>query len=56
VHDLHSFDGWDLPTELEELHVRMAGVEEEHAAKAEELVMLVIEASNILMDLRILSF
>jgi hypothetical protein len=51
---LYPFNGRDLPTELEELHVCVAMVEEECVAKAEELVALVIEASNGLMDLRML--
>jgi hypothetical protein len=54
AHDLHSFDGWDLPTELEELHVRMAGVEDEHVVEAGELPTLVVEASNVLVDLEML--
>jgi hypothetical protein len=48
---LHSIDRRDLPAELEELRVWVAGVEDEHAAKAGELSALVVEASNALIDL-----
>jgi hypothetical protein len=51
---LHSFDGRDLSVELEELHMRMAGVEDERATKARKLSVLVIEASNALVDLGML--
>jgi hypothetical protein len=51
---LHSFDGRDLSVELEELHMRMAGVEDERATKAGKLSVLVIEASNALVDLGML--
>jgi hypothetical protein len=54
VRSLHSFDGHDLPTELEELHARVARVEEEHVTVAGEMVALVVEASNTLMDLGML--
>jgi hypothetical protein len=54
VCELHSFDWWDLSTELEELHVSVAEVEGEHAAEAGELSALVIEASNALVDLGML--
>jgi hypothetical protein len=40
AHDLHSFDGRDLPAELEELHVRVAGVEGEHATEVVEPLAL----------------
>jgi hypothetical protein len=40
--------------EMEELHACVAGVEEEHAADAEELATLVVEASNTLVDLGML--
>jgi hypothetical protein len=40
--------------ELNELHVRVAGVEDERAAKARELSALVMEASNALVDLGML--
>jgi hypothetical protein len=33
AHDLHSFDGCDLPAELEELHVCVAGAKEEHVTE-----------------------
>jgi hypothetical protein len=51
---LHSFDGRDLSVELEELHMRMAGVEDERATKVGKLSVLVIEASNALVDLGML--
>jgi hypothetical protein len=50
----HSFNGRDLLTELEELHVHVVGVEEECAAEARELAALVIEASNVLVDHKML--
>jgi hypothetical protein len=50
--DLHSFDGWDLMAELEELHTHMAGVKYEHAAKASKLSTLVVGISNALVNLR----
>jgi hypothetical protein len=37
AHGLHSFDERDLPMELEELHVHMAGVEDECTTEGEEL-------------------
>jgi hypothetical protein len=43
---LYSFDRWDLPAELEKLHMRVAEVEEERVAKVGELAALVVEASN----------
>jgi hypothetical protein len=51
---LHSFDGSDLLAKLEELCVHLAGVEDEHAVEAGELLTLVIEASNTVVDLRML--
>jgi hypothetical protein len=51
---LHSFDGSDLLAKLEELCVHLAGVEDEHAIEAGELLTLVIEASNTVVDLRML--
>jgi septum formation inhibitor MinC len=50
----HFFNGQDLPTELEELHVHVARVEEERAAEARELAVLVIEASNVLVNHKML--
>jgi hypothetical protein len=47
AHNLYSLDGQDLLAKLEELHVRVAGVDEERAANAAELAVLVVEASNI---------
>jgi hypothetical protein len=55
VHDHHSFDERNLPVELEELRMSVAGATEERATKAGRLEVLVVEASNALMDLRILS-
>jgi hypothetical protein len=48
---LHSFNGWDLPVELEELHARLAGVEDEHVLEAGKLSRLVVEISNALVNL-----
>jgi hypothetical protein len=48
---LHSFDGWDLPVDLEELHVSMAGVVDECTVEAGKLSMLVVGISNALVDL-----
>jgi hypothetical protein len=53
-HDLHSLDGCDLSTELEELRVLVARAEEEHAVEVGKLALLVIEASNTLVDLGML--
>jgi hypothetical protein len=54
AHSLHPFDGWDLPTELEKLHARMAGVDDEHAIEARELLRLVVKISNALVNLGML--
>jgi hypothetical protein len=51
---LCSFNVQDLPVELEDLRVRVAGVQDEHDAKDGELLALVVEASNALVDLGIL--
>jgi hypothetical protein len=51
MHDLHSFDGHDLSAELKELHTRVSGVEDECTVKAGELSQLVMEISNVLVDL-----
>jgi hypothetical protein len=48
---LHSFDGRDLLAVLEELHVRVAGVEDERATEAGKLSKMVMEISNSLGDL-----
>jgi hypothetical protein len=53
VHGLHSFDRRDLSTELEEGHVRVAGVNDECTTEAGELSVLIVEASNALVDLGI---
>jgi hypothetical protein len=37
---LHSFDKWDLSVKLEELHPRVARVEDEHATEARKLSTL----------------
>jgi hypothetical protein len=52
--DSHPFDGRDLLAELEELCTRVAGVEDEHAADAGKLSILVMGISNVLIDLRTL--
>jgi hypothetical protein len=54
AHNPYSFDGRDLPTELEELRVCVAGVEDERTAEAGELAVLVVATSNALVDLRML--
>jgi hypothetical protein len=40
--------------ELDELRMRLAGVEDEHATEAGELLTSVMEASNALVNLRML--
>jgi hypothetical protein len=50
-HGLHSFDGHDLPIELEELRTLVVGAKEERATEAGKLAALVVEASNTIMDL-----
>jgi hypothetical protein len=52
--DLHSFDGRDLSTELEELHLCMARLEDECVTEARDLSVLVVVASNALVDLEML--
>jgi hypothetical protein len=52
----YSFEGPDLLAELEELCMRVARVEEEHAVEAWELEVLVIEALNTLIDFGMLPF
>jgi hypothetical protein len=54
VRGLHFFDGQDLSVEMEELHMRVFRVEDEHATEAGELSALVVEGSNDLVDLRML--
>jgi NAD(P)-dependent dehydrogenase (short-subunit alcohol dehydrogenase family) len=54
AHGLHSFDECDLSAELEELHALVAGAKEEHAVESGNLAVLVVEASNTLMDLGML--
>jgi hypothetical protein len=51
VQGLYSFDGRDLLMELEELHERVAEVENEHAAEAMQLSRSVMEISDALIDL-----
>jgi hypothetical protein len=46
---LHSFDGQDLLAELEELHARVARVEDEHTVEVGYLSWLVMEISNALV-------
>jgi hypothetical protein len=46
---LHSFDGQDVSTELEEIHVCVARVEDECAAEVRKLSKLVMEISNSLV-------
>jgi hypothetical protein len=51
---LHSYDRRDLSAELEKLRVQVARDEDEHAIAARALLMLVMEASNTLVDLGML--
>jgi hypothetical protein len=51
---LHSFDGSDLSAKLEELCVHVAGVKNEHAVEDGELSTMVMEASNTVVDQRML--
>jgi hypothetical protein len=48
---LYSFDGWDLSTELEELHDRVAGVEGECTDEDVKLSRLITEISDALVDM-----
>jgi hypothetical protein len=48
---LYSFDGRDLPVELEELREHMARVENERTAEAVQLSQSVMEISDALVDL-----
>jgi hypothetical protein len=51
VQGLYSFNGRDLWVELEKLRERVAGVEDQHVAEAEQLSRSVREISNALVDL-----
>jgi hypothetical protein len=51
---LYPFDRWDLPAELEEFRVCVAGDADECATKAGKLSMLVVGISNALVDLGML--
>jgi hypothetical protein len=51
AHDLHSFDGRDLSTGLDELCLCMAGIEDKHATEVVGLSLLVIETSDALIHL-----
>jgi hypothetical protein len=48
---LHSFHGWDLSAELDEICARMARIDNECTAEAKKLSMLVMGISNALVDL-----
>jgi hypothetical protein len=50
VCDPYSFDRRDLSVELEELHTRLAGVEDERTTEARKLPKLVMEVSNALVS------
>jgi hypothetical protein len=52
--NLHSFDGRDLSTELEQRHARVAWVEDECIIEAGMLSTLVVRISNALVDLGML--
>jgi hypothetical protein len=51
---LHPFDGQDLLVELEEIHARVAGIEDKCTAEARKLSTLVVGISNALVDLAML--
>jgi hypothetical protein len=51
---LHSFNGQDMLVKQEELCARVAGVDDEHAAGARKLLMLIVGISNALVDLGML--
>jgi hypothetical protein len=51
AHDQHSFDGWDVSVGLEELHVRMAGVEDGCTVEAMGLSPLVMEIFDTVVHL-----
>jgi hypothetical protein len=52
---LHPFDGWDLSMELEEIHAHVDGIKGKWAAEARHLSQLVVEISNALVNLGMLS-
>jgi hypothetical protein len=54
AHDLHSFNGQDLSAGLEELCLRMAGIEDECAAEAVRLSQLVMDIFDALVDIGVL--
>jgi hypothetical protein len=51
AHGLHSFDGRDLSTVLEEIRSRMVGIEDECATEAVRLSRLAMEISDALINL-----
>jgi DnaJ-domain-containing protein 1 len=51
---IRPFDAWDLLGELEELHARVAGVEDEQTAEAGRMSTLVVGIYNALVDLGML--
>jgi hypothetical protein len=53
---LHPFDGWDLLVKLEVIHTHMDRIEGECATEARQLSQLVMENSNVLVDLGMLPF
>jgi hypothetical protein len=53
VRGLHSFNGWYLPTELEEFHTRVAGVGDKLIVEVGELSQLVLEISNTCHTLKL---
>jgi hypothetical protein len=53
-HDLHPFNGWGFSVELKEIPARVDGIEGERAAKAHQLLQLVMAISSALVDIGIL--
>jgi hypothetical protein len=54
AHGLRSFDGRELSVGLEELHLRLAMIEDERVTEAVRLSQLVIEISDAQVDLGVL--
>jgi hypothetical protein len=54
VRGLYPSDGRDLPSELGKLHERVAKVEDNHAAKAEQLSRWTMDISDALVDLNVM--
>jgi hypothetical protein len=52
---LHSFDGWDLLTELDQTHAPPDEITDEHAVEAMRLSQHIVGISNALAHLGMLS-